>query len=299
VRTSKNSELHAVEPLPSSVIAIADMEYERIAVVEDGSIVWQWNASVFYDAPRDPTKRDWLHINDVNYIGDDRFLVSVRNANQLLVIERGAGVVEVIINTPAGATPSKCGAAGERVDYDGDGTVRCGNPAVLERQHNLQWLGKGAVLVADSDNNRIVELHRTPNSSWAAVWIVRGAGNMPFFWPRETDRLPSGTTLISDTWNQRILEINASGQVLWSTRTDPQPYEADRLPAGERVGVPDTMATIRPSSGRRHRTTKAHRSSLHAVVPEYAVLGGSTPSNARSIVLVLVIVGAGFRYRSQ
>jgi hypothetical protein len=238
VRSSKDSEVHAVEPLPSGGFAVADMEYERIAIVEDGAVVWQWHASSFYDFPPDPTQQDWLHINDVNHIGEDRFLVSVRNANQLLVVERGEGVVEVINETPADANPDRCGEAGEVADYDDDGEVRCGDPDTLSRQHNPHWLGDGAVLVADSDNDRVVELHRTANGSWEPVWIAAAAGGLPLHWPRDADRLPSGNTLISDTWNERILEVNATGHVQWSTTTDVQPYEADRIPAGERIGVP-------------------------------------------------------------
>jgi len=225
VRNRVASEVHDVEPLPGGGFVLADMEHERIVVVEDGAVTWQWNASTRYDPPADPTKVDWLHINDVDRIGDGRFLVSVRNANQLLVLQRGEGVVEVINADADDAS-------------DDDGLV--GDPNVLYHQHNPQWLGDGAVLVADSENHRVVELHRTDDGTWEPAWILRGAAGQSFDWPRDADRLPNGNTLITDTRNARLVELNASGAVVWEHRFDYRalPYEADRLPVGEPVGAP-------------------------------------------------------------
>ena len=225
VRNRVASEVHDVEPLPGGGFVLADMEHERVLIVENGEVTWEWNADTRYEAPDDRTKTDWLHINDVDRIGDGRFLVSVRNANQLLVLQRGEGVVEVINADADDAS-------------DDDGLV--GDPNVLYHQHNPQWLGDGAVLVADSENHRVVELHRTDDGTWEPAWILRGAAGQSFDWPRDADRLPNGNTLITDTRNARLVELNASGAVVWEHRFDYRalPYEADRLPVGEPVGAP-------------------------------------------------------------
>jgi hypothetical protein len=225
VRNRVASEVHDVEPLPGGGFVVADMEHERVLIVEGGEVVWEWAASTRYEAPADPTKVDWLHINDVDRIGDGRFLVSVRNANQLVVLERGEGVVEVINEDRDDAV-------------DGDGLV--GDSNVLYHQHNPQWLGDGAVLVADSENHRVVELHRTESGAWEPVWVLEGAGGQKFDWPRDADRLPNGNTLITDTRNARLVEVNESGRVVREHRFDYRtlPYEADRLPTGESVGGP-------------------------------------------------------------
>ncbi|MFB6108525.1 MAG: aryl-sulfate sulfotransferase [Haloplanus sp.] len=225
VRNRVNSEVHDVEPLPDGGFVLTDMDHERILVVRDGEVTWQWNASSRYDPPADPTRTDWLHINDVDRIGDGRFLVSVRNANQLVVVQRGEGVVEVINADHDDAT-------------DDDGLV--GDPSVLNHQHNPQWLSDGAVLVADSENHRVVELHRTESGRWRPAWTLTEAGGTKFDWPRDADRLPDGDTLITDTRNARVVEVNESGSVVWAYRMDYRtlPYEADRLPIGETVGGP-------------------------------------------------------------
>ncbi|SEO24425.1 hypothetical protein SAMN04487948_101298 [Halogranum amylolyticum] len=225
VRTRSNSEVHDVEKLSSGEYLVTDMDAERVFTVKDGEVTWQWNASSFYEAPPDPTRTDWLHINDVDVVGENRYLVSVRNANQLLVVERGEGkhdaeVVEVINEDP---TPN-----------DGD---RRGDPALLERQHNPQWLGDGAVLVADSENDRVVELHRSNESGeWEIAWSLSSAEEVDFRWPRDADRLENGNTLITDSLNSRIVEVNESGATVWSYQTPLVPYEAERLPEGETVG---------------------------------------------------------------
>ncbi|MFB6168334.1 MAG: arylsulfotransferase family protein [Haloferacaceae archaeon] len=221
VRTHTNSEIHDAEPLPGGGVLVADMDRERVLIVRNGTVAWSWNASTRYDAPADPTRTDWLHINDVDRIGEGRFLVSVRNANQILVLDRENGVVEVINEDPNG---------GDQIR---------GDPSVIHRQHNPQWLGNGAVLVADSENHRVVELHRGDDGSWTPAWVLTGAGGVAFDWPRDADRLPDGTTMITDTRNARVVVVDEQGRLLARHRFGYRtlPYEAD-IAAGEPVGGP-------------------------------------------------------------
>ena len=210
VRTREDSEVHDAEMLPSGNVLIADMEWESIFVLnpKTGEHVWTWNASQHYDGPADPTTTDWLHLNDVDRIGKGRYLVSIRNMNQLLVVERGKGVVDVI---------------NENRDE-----------SVLNKQHNPQWLGDGAVLVADSENHRVVELHENGTTGeWEVAWSVATVGGIPLDWPRDADRLPNGHTLITDSRNNRVAEIHANGSVVASYPVPSLPYEADRLPYSE------------------------------------------------------------------
>ncbi|WP_330630158.1 aryl-sulfate sulfotransferase [Halocatena halophila] len=211
VRSDVNSEVHDVELLSSGEVVLTDMDRERVFTVNGDEITWSWNASSRYDAPPDPTKTDWLHINDVDYLGDDRFLVSVRNANQLVIIERGAGVQQVI-----NADESK---------------------RVLNQQHNPQQLTEDAVLVADSHNDRVVELTQE-NGEWTPGWTLHDTGEVPFDWPRDADRLPDGRTLITDTLNNRVVMVDQNGTELWSHQANYLPYEADYVGVGESATGP-------------------------------------------------------------
>ncbi|MFB6183957.1 MAG: aryl-sulfate sulfotransferase [Haloarculaceae archaeon] len=248
VRTKKNSETHDVERLPSGNYLLTGMDRERVFVVEpdesapgNGTVVWQWNASSFYESPPDPTRRDWLHINDVDRIGDGRYLVSVRNANQLLILQRGRGVVDVVNADDPNTPESECTNFGRLYDANGDGNVRCGDPGLFNEQHNPQWLGDGAVLVADSGNDRVVEIHRNDSTGeWRVAWALSSANGESFAWPRDADRLPNGTTLITDSANGRVVEVTQSGETVYSATMAHGhfPYEAERLPVGETVGGP-------------------------------------------------------------
>jgi hypothetical protein len=239
VRSTKNSELHAAKPLPDGGILATDMDRERVFVREGGETTWQWNASSVYDPPIDATRTDWLLVHDVDVLSRDRYLVSIRNANQLLFLERGEGVVEVVNEDRNDADDGDCERGGQLADTDGDGDVRCGDSDVLNHQHNPHWLGEGAILVADSHNDRVVELHRTDDGRWEPVWTMRSAGGVPLNWPRDADRLPNGNTLITDTNNNRVVEVNETGHVVWSYHTPGVvPYEADRRPFAETSPVP-------------------------------------------------------------
>jgi hypothetical protein len=233
VDRTHNSEVHDVELLPNGEVLVVDMVGERVfAVDQSDEITWQWNASDHYNAPDDPGSRDWLHMNDVDRIGEDRYLVSVRNANQLVILERGEGVVEVI-NEDRGSSDDSC-VDGPRLVPDENGDVRCGNPDVIKEQHNPQWIGEGRVLVADSDNNRVTELHRE-DGRWRPVVNYTGANGVAFNWPRDADLLDNGNILVTDTFNTRVVEITREGETVWSANTGGAsiPYEADRLPDGE------------------------------------------------------------------
>ncbi|RDI71015.1 aryl-sulfate sulfotransferase [Halopelagius longus] len=285
VRSHLNSEVHDAEVLPSNEVVVADMEYERVFTVDrNGTITWQWNASSYYEAPADPTETDWLHINDVDHLGDGRFLVSVRNAHQLLIIERGEGVVDVI-------------------NEDRD-------PSMLYYQHNPQWLGDGAVLVADSENDRIVELHENQSTGeWEAAWSVSSAGGVAFDWPRDADRLPNGNTLVTDSRNNRVVEVNESGGVVWSQRVAGMPYEADRLPVGEQVGAQrygdngavsastatPAAETSEPSNASIPMFSRAYAALTHVYVTPYWV----TPWHlvVATVGLVGALVGAVLWWR--
>lgn len=216
VRTTVDSEVHDTEPLPSGEMLVVDMDRERVlTVAPNGTVTWQWNASEFYTTgPENPTREDWLHMNDVDRVGEGRYLVSVRNANQLLVIERGEGVVEVV--------------NGDR------------DPDVMYHQHNPQLLNESRILVADSENDRIVELEKR-DGDWEVAWELREAGGQRFNWPRDADRLPNGHTVVTDSRNNRVLEVDESGAVVWIQPVPNLPYEADRLPYNEpRAGAPLT-----------------------------------------------------------
>ncbi|MFB6087639.1 MAG: hypothetical protein ABEJ85_03885, partial [Haloarculaceae archaeon] len=221
-------------------------------------------------------------------IGDGRFLVSVRNANQLVVVGRGSGVVRVINADTEGSSDESCTKTGQLADFDGDGDVRCGDPSVINHQHNPQWLGPGAVLVADSDNDRVVELHRTEGGDWEPAWILRSAGGIGLHWPRDADRLPNGHTLVTDSLNERVFEVDGDGNVVWSVGTERIPYEADRLPIGEYAGGYDAATPTDGPGGDDGTDTSTDRTPLPTADGDGSVNAGDTGSSIPGLSIAVV-----------
>ncbi|EMA49381.1 hypothetical protein C448_01824 [Halococcus morrhuae DSM 1307] len=204
-------ELHDVDRYTAGGEArwvFADMGNDRVfAIDRDGTIQWQWNANATYDPPADVgPEDDWTHLNDVDKVGEGRFQVSLRNFDtvvELRVASDGTVAVEPLVG-PNRFTPN--GSAGP-----------------LYAQHNPDRLADGHLLVADSENDRIVEFENgTP------VWTAGGSARLD--WPRDADRLASGNTLVVDSYNDRIVELDGSGEAVWAVETGRLPYDADRIP---------------------------------------------------------------------
>jgi PGF-CTERM protein len=175
---------------------------------------------------------DWTHVNDVDEIGDGRYLASPRNFDQAIVVNRSTDEIEM-----------KLGEDGET--------------DILDEQHNPDYLesenGTPAMLVGDSANDRIVEYANpdgvsgsdatgassdssegdlTDGTGWERTWTLEGDLN----WPRDADRLPSGNTLVTDSSNHRVVEVTPEGEIVWEVYAPWLVYDAARVPAGEHGG---------------------------------------------------------------
>ena len=201
------------------VDALGDGEYvtvdkgdgrNRVVVVDDfGEVVWEWRFDEHTDRfPRDgggPYGEDWTHVNDVDPIGNGTFLVSVRNFDRVIAVDRETKAVEWTLGAD-----------------DAHG--------VLNEQHNPDFIagedGTPTLLVADSENDRVVEYARTDDGEWERTWSLSGGGLDE---PRDADRLPNGNTLVTDRRGHRVLEVTPGGEVVWEFYTPWQPYDAERV----------------------------------------------------------------------
>lgn len=221
-------EVHDVERLDNGQTAIIDMGNDRAFTVNrDGEITWEWQAenhltpgTPFYEKYGGPEKEgeedDWTHANDIDQLENGNFLISLRNFD---------AVIEVDPET------------NEVVDVTGEP----GNNDILDEQHNPQYIeDEGTMVVADSRNDRIIELDL---ESEEYIWRYTGPSSERLKWPRDADRLPNGNTLITDSQKNRVLEVNPDGEVVWQFHDHdgeviPLPYEADRIGVGEPSDAP-------------------------------------------------------------
>ncbi|WP_129112825.1 arylsulfotransferase family protein [Halegenticoccus tardaugens] len=234
---------HDVDRINDTHIVVADIYLDGILVAntETDEIAWRWNASD--DIPTDgaggPYPKDWSHINDVEVLEDDRIMVSGRNFDRALFVtppDRAGGeatanvsaddVSETTNETASNETPPSAEldeewTLGEEDDYE-----------ILYEQHNPDFInesnGGPAVVVADSENNRVLEYQRV-DGEWEQTWVWRDARMQ---WPRDADRLPNGHTLITDSNGNRVFEVDEEGETVWSANVA-FPYESERLGTGD------------------------------------------------------------------
>lgn len=210
-----------VDRINDTHYVVADRTENRVFVVDvrTDEYVWEWYvASAFPFASGGYYLEDWTHLNDVEYTDDGRIMASLRNHDQVIFLDPSR-------------SPERAVVAGWTLGADDDHTV-------LYEQYNPDYIprenGGPAILVADAENNRVVEYARR-NGSWNRTWEWE---DDTLQWPRDADRLPNGHTLVVDSNGDRVIEVTPTGEVVWNI-TVGLPYDAERLSSGpESAGGP-------------------------------------------------------------
>ncbi|MFB6103423.1 MAG: hypothetical protein ABEJ73_12785 [Haloplanus sp.] len=205
-------------------------------------IVWEYNFSDHYPETAGDgigNHQDFTHVNDVDLVLDGRaFLTSPREFDRVLLINR--------------TTKETIWELGQEDNY-----------SILHEQHNPVLLSNTppTVLVADSENNRVVEYEKR-GDEWVRTWLYAKGLD----WPRDADRLPNGNTLVTDTANGRIIELTPQGEIAWQYNTTFGPYDAERLAYGDEPRGP-RMSTLNGET-----TTVQEQSYISARIDQYFFL---------------------------
>jgi hypothetical protein len=87
----------------------------------------------------------------------------------------------------------------------------------LNNPNSAELLRNGHILIADENNNRVIEVTRTHQivATFTAGGTVSGAAF--------ASRLPNGDTLITDSNNNRAVEVDAHDNVVWQYVTNTRP----------------------------------------------------------------------------
>jgi hypothetical protein len=217
---ARNHEVHDADRLDDGTTAIVDMGNDRAMIVNRaGETVWEWRADEhlspgtdFYQEyggdPNPGGEADWTHINDIDRLENGNFQLSVRNFDSVIEVDPETKAVVAVYGQP-------------------------GNYSLLYEQHNPNRLADGeTILVADSENQRIIEV----GPDGRIGWEFGGPGELT--WPRDADRLPNGTTLVTDSVNDRVIEVAPNGTIVWEYQGVALPYSADRVGVPEESGGP-------------------------------------------------------------
>lgn len=218
-----NTRWHDADRIGPNRFLLGDIVNESVAVVDtqNDTRVWEWHLSSDYNRSVDGAQddpNDWAHLNDVEKLSDGSIMLSPRNFDRVVFYNREE---EINDSRTLGAED---------------------NYSILYEQHNPDYLTAAntspSVLVADSQNNRIVEYARQ-DGKWIQTWEWTDA---QMRWPRDADRLPNGHTLIADTSGGRVIEIDTSGDIVWSVQIKGT-YDVERIGTrDESAGGPQAAA---------------------------------------------------------
>ena len=108
-------------------------------------------------------------------------------------------------------------------------------PNQLNNPNSAEVLENGHILIADENNNRVIEIR--PNGQIVKQFTAGGSVSGAAF----ASRLPDGDTLITDSNNNRIVEVDGNDHVVWQYITNlqagsnptPLPTRAVRLHNGD------------------------------------------------------------------
>ena len=197
-----------VDQFGQDIYLTADTSNDRVVeFYRNGTVIWTWYAEDHFSYPR-TAGQDWTHLNDADRLPDGTTMISLKNFNKV-----------IIVNTTA---------AGEVLWEYGDYY----NDTMLNGPHNPEYTPRGTILMADSDNHRIIEVNMTTKE---IIWEYAPTGDEFLGWPRDADLLPNGNMLICDSlWQgsgrNTIWEINTTTkEVVWHYDTVGNNYDADRL----------------------------------------------------------------------
>ncbi|MBD3185934.1 hypothetical protein GF325_03810 [Candidatus Bathyarchaeota archaeon] len=232
---------HSILPLENDTYLIADCFNGEIDLIENKTTTWTYriqdinwskvdssfNSETYFENLMQP---DPVHVNDVDIRREgstEYLLISPRNYNMIFEINFTAARGRTNVN-------------------ESDITWWFGRPSntsLLKMQHNPDYMEDGNIIVADSENGRILMVNY---SSKEIYWD--SSHYISLYWPRDADVCPDDddTLLITDSLNHRVLEYDMEAQVInWEFSKDIiQPYHSDYLDDDKILIVGDISANV-------------------------------------------------------
>lgn len=234
-------------------ILIADQFNNRVIEIKtNGQIVWQ-----FGRGPNDFSPRSIIGVNDAQRVGPFTLMAGTGTPPGVITnIPGGAADNRVILVDPFGRIVWQYGQFGQTGDgFDLLNTpVQCtwlpsfhvlitdqGNNRIIEvnlakqivwtfppvgdtnaddqlsSPNSAELLENGNVLIADLNDNRAIEV--TPSEQIVQTFTAGGTVGAVAF----ASRLPNGDTLLTDSGNADIVEVDTNDAVVWNYFTDTDP----------------------------------------------------------------------------
>ncbi|MBI3921341.1 MAG: hypothetical protein HY318_07995 [Armatimonadetes bacterium] len=217
-----NSPRDAI-PLDNGLTLITDTGNHRVLTVDEGkNILSEWKALTDGDG-----------ISSSLRSPADAFPMPDGSGNILIT---DYGNHRVIIVDPSGTILWQYGATG----LAGSGPNRLRFPCDAKPLRNQN------VLITDQGNHRVIEVDRSNNIRWQyGKTGVPGSGKNQLRYPYDAVRLSlTGVTLITDTYNYRVIKVDRNNNVKWQYGTTGTPgsgYNQLNLPGDANAGPGKTF----------------------------------------------------------
>ena len=165
----------------------------------DGEVVWEWHAWEHLEPeayPLNPADQrdEWGHGNGIDQMPNEDLLISFRNINSVMIIDRASGDIAWELGPP-----------------------------VLAQQHHPVALDENTITIFDNGAHKLrsaLPSSRVIDVDIATKEIVREYADSPvtnFLSPfiSGAQRLPNGNTLVTEGNYGRIFEVTAENQIVW------------------------------------------------------------------------------------
>ncbi|MFW6155415.1 MAG: PQQ-binding-like beta-propeller repeat protein [Planctomycetota bacterium] len=129
------------------------------------------------------------------------------------------------------------GAGSEVIELDGRGQIVWQYGGGLRFAHSAVRTRDGNTLIADTTNDRLIEVSPDKRIVWTTEHLGDGDGRLSdgsrLHYPNNALELDDGTLLVTDRNNDRCLIIDHHGQVLWQYAEGiKHPHNAEQLGSG-------------------------------------------------------------------
>jgi len=102
--------------------------------------------------------------------------------------------------------------------------------------HSAERLSNGDTLISDTGHDRVFRVNAAGEITWSSDDWGGGSGTLSdgshLRYPNDAELLDNGHLLITDRNNNRAIEVDEAGQIVWAYGQLTRPHNADRLPTG-------------------------------------------------------------------
>jgi hypothetical protein len=140
-------------------------------------------------------------------------------------------------NTLVADAGDEAGFGSEIVEIDPVGNIIWNYNEGLRFAHSGRRLRNGNTLITDTTNNRLIEVTPDKKIVMASDEWGGGTGKLSdgshLHYPNEAFELEDGTFLVTDRNNDRCIQLNRKGEVIWAFEKElHHPHNANALPNG-------------------------------------------------------------------